>query len=97
MISLTRRRDPNSYEEGWLIFYGDVPNDRPTRPEPINGSGDAASIPAASPVTPPMGPRPISMRLERLVSVSFEAIGLADMDNHIYAAHMEPKAATAPQ
>ena len=22
-------------------------------------------------------------------------IGLADMDNHIYAAHMEPKAATA--
>jgi hypothetical protein len=24
MTSLTRRRDPNSREEAWLIFYGDV-------------------------------------------------------------------------
>jgi hypothetical protein len=24
MLSLTRRRDPNSREEAWLIFYGDV-------------------------------------------------------------------------
>ena len=24
MPTLTRRRDPNSHEEGWLILYGDV-------------------------------------------------------------------------
>jgi hypothetical protein len=24
MHTLTRRRDPNSCEEAWLVFYGDV-------------------------------------------------------------------------
>jgi hypothetical protein len=68
--ALTRRRDPESREEAWLIFYGDVHVgtigiDLTILPTATNGRGTAVSIRVAIPATLPTAPQPISVRRGR--------------------------------
>jgi len=105
MPELTRRRDPDAQQETWLIYYGDVRvgviAERIDNPDSTPGwqwarSNPPAALPKASTrrvvLSRPHGvpfwpsaPRSTS----RNIGFRGPAIGLKDIDAHVYAVHME--------